>query len=202
MERGHMSFGKPDNNGRSSGKHNGRRGKLLRPPKNMPWVWLQRDLMQSTAWLKQSRNCRLFVDALLLDLMANAGQENGCLKATYDQLNDIGLPRSRVAEAIAEARHLGLVCCMKKGGRYGGTNQPSEYRLTFYAMLSNDGTIHHASNDWKKITPDDVDLWKENKKLKKMVKKHKEEKQFAGPPEWSSPGRQSGLAPTNLKVIK
>jgi len=194
-------FGKPDSRGRSSGKHNGRMGKLMRPPKDIPWAWLQRDLMQSIAWLSQSRNCRLFVDALLLDLMANAGQENGRLKATYDQLAAIGITRSRVSEAIDEAQHLGLVRCLKKGGRYGGTNKPSEYRLTFYPVLS-DSNIQDPTNEWKRINSNDIDLWKENKKLKKLVKKHRKEKQFTGPPEWPSPDRQNGLAPPKMKLVE
>ena len=196
------SFGKVDNVGRSSGKSSGRIGRLMKPPKDVSWVWLRRDLMLSDAWLKQSRICRLFVDALLLDLMANAGQENGRLKATYDQLDDLGLSRSSVSKAIAEAAQLGLACCMKKGGRYGGTNRPSEYRLTFYPMLSDEGVFCHATNDWKRITSKDVMLWKENRKLKRTARQQHREKQKAGPRNKPSPDRTLGLATAKLKVVQ
>ena len=189
-------FGKADSQGRSDGKYNGRIGKLMRPPKDKSWIWITRDLMISDAWLNQSRKCRLFVDALLLDLMANAGQENGRLKATYDQLDILGLSRSSVSKAITEAAHLGLVRCMKKGGRYGGTNKPSEYRLTFYPMLEAGGIVHPATHDWKKVT------LQENTKLRRAVKKHCREKQKAGPENSPSPDPMLGLAPMKLKVVK
>lgn len=82
------SFGKPDSQGRSSGKYNGRIGKLMRPPKDQSWIWITREWMLSDSWLSQSRKCRLFVDALLLDLMANAGQENGRLFSTAKRHED------------------------------------------------------------------------------------------------------------------
>jgi len=201
------SFGNADNKGRSSGKYNGRIGRQMKPPKGHSWVWFTRELMLSDAWLMQSRICRLFIDALLLDLMANAGQENGRLKATYDQLSFLGLNRSSISKAISEAEFLGLMRCMKKGGRYGGTNKPSEYRLTFYPMVIGEGNIQVATNEWKRVSRDDVKLWHENEKHKRLVAKHNREKrarekQFSGADIHTSPGRISGLVQANLKVVK
>ena len=196
------NFGKPDNSGRSSGKRNGRLGAKMRPPNGVPWTWLTKELLYSDAWRLQSLRCRQFIDALLIDHMANAGQENGRLMATYDQLNNRGLARSSVSKAIAEAKHLGLVRCMKKGGRYGGANKPSEYRLTFFVMQTNSVLVYDATNEWKSVTQESVKLWKDHEKLKRKVNKEYKAKQITGPNGRPSPDRTVGLAKANLEVVK
>lgn len=195
-------FGKADNAGRSSGKHNGRRAKFLRPPKDKSWTWYTRELMCSDAWRLQSKRCRMFVDFLAVDHMANAGQENGHLKATYDQLALWGLSRSSVSKAIDEAKVLGLVCCTKQGGRFGGTNRPSEYRLTFYAYLNSDDSYSPPTNDFKKVSQQDIERWRELEQFKTEAKKNIKEKQKAGPKSRSSLGRKDGLASSKLQVVK
>jgi len=133
-------FGKPDETGRSSGKFAGQRGKQLGPPKDQPWIWLTRELLESDAWQSLSINARRLIDFLLLEHMAHAGRENGNLKATYGQLEKFGLTPNRIAAAIAEAENAGLVDCHRGGMRVATT-----YRLTFYPLP--DGTA--PTHRWK-----------------------------------------------------
>ena len=77
------SFGTPDATGRSSGKHSGRCGKLMKPPPGEPWVWHTRELITSDAWRSQSITCRRFIELLELDHMNHAGTENGHLMVQY-----------------------------------------------------------------------------------------------------------------------
>jgi len=133
--------GNPDVTGRSSGKFGGRVGKMMKPPKGQPWVWLTRELLESDAWQSLSINARRFVDFLLLDHMNNAGCENGKLKATYDQLVKFGVTsRRRAAQAISEVEAAGLVDCHRGGMRVATT-----YTLTFYSLP--DGVP--PTNRWK-----------------------------------------------------
>lgn len=153
------SDGKADRKGRSSGKIAGKKNREWRsPPKDEPWTWLTRDLLESDAWRTQSIHCRRLIDFLLLDQMANAGRENGRLMATYDQLVAFGMTRKRISAAIKEAERRGLVR-VQHGGRWNMTNKPSLFRLTFYA----DHTGAPASNDWKRYR----DPQKQNRDTKK-----------------------------------
>ncbi len=151
------AFGKPDATGRSSGKRNGRAGEAHRPPKDEPWVWLTRELLNSPAWRERSINTVRLLDFLLLEHMNHAGTENGNLKATYDQLVAHGLTRSEIRAAIEEAKFLGLIR-LKRGGRWAGTNQPSTYRLTFLA----DRGGNPPTNEWKGRTEDVISAWKQD----------------------------------------
>ena len=59
--------GKPDVTGRSSGRYPGRRGKINKPPKDEPWVWLTKELLESDAWCALSPNGHSLIDFLLLE---------------------------------------------------------------------------------------------------------------------------------------
>lgn len=138
--------GKPDKTGRSSGKIQGKKMREWRnPPKDEPWGWLPRSLMESDAWRGRSVHCARLIDFLMLDYMDNAGLENGRLMATYDQLAAFGISRRKINGAIKEAEQRGLVRA-RHGGRWNMTNRPSLFRLTFYA----DHTGAPASNEWKR----------------------------------------------------
>lgn len=140
------NHGKPDKTGRSSGKIAGKKEREWRgPPKDEPWSWLTRELLESDAWRGQSVHCFRLLTFLLLDHMANSGLENGRLMATYDQLGTFGISRRKINGAITEAEQRGLVK-VDHGGRWNMTNRPSRFRLTFYA----DHRGAPATNDWKR----------------------------------------------------
>ena len=151
VRSGGASFGRPDATGRSSGKAAGKRARPMRPPDGTSWAWVTDELLNSLAWRAQSVNCRKLIDFLMLEHCRHAGQENGNLMATYDQLVDYGLTRNRVAAAIWEAEKLGLIQC-RHGGRYYGSNEPNRYTLTWI------GTLHSpAFNPWKGKNEHDVE---------------------------------------------
>jgi hypothetical protein len=135
-------FGKPNAKGRSSGIYSGRMGKIRRPPEGEPWCWYTQTMLVSPAWRALGLNTRRLIDFLCVEHMNHAGQENGRLRATYNQLETYGLTRELIAPAIAEAEALGFLEVMEKQMRVA-----SKYRLTFYA------THDHKppTNDWKVI---------------------------------------------------
>jgi hypothetical protein len=142
------AFGKPDRTGRSSGKLDRAERKLLGPPGGVPWVWLTRELLASDAWRTMSPHCRRFVDFLLVEHCNHAGRENGRLRATYDQLEQLGLRRKRIRAAINEAVHRGLVEVTMKGGIFGieSKRTTSRYRLTWLGCLN---PQREPTNNWR-----------------------------------------------------
>lgn len=153
------SFGKPNATGRSSGKLSGRAGKLRRPPKGEPWVWMTRELLASPAMRSLSLTGRRLLDYLMIEDMNHAGTKNGALMATHDQLIAFGLSRRLVSEAVRELVFLGLVRAVRGRLTRGGVKAPNLYRLTFYA--DNDGSP--ATNEWKGTTAEAVAVWKSDR---------------------------------------
>jgi len=168
-------FGKPDATGRSSRIRTGKIGKVHRPPKGEPWVWLTRELLSSDAWRGMSINTRRFVDFLCIEHMNHAGTENGALIATHDQLTEYGLSPNCIRDAIDEGTFLGLLRLEFQGGRWGNTNRPSMYRLTFLP----DREDNPPTNEWKRRTKGQIDEWKADKKARRIAR---EKSKAAGKP--------------------
>lgn len=173
-------FGKPDATGRSSGKRTGHSGEAHRPPEGEPWVWLTRELLLSDSWQAMSINTRRFVDFLCAEHMNHAGTENGALVATHEQLANYGLSSNCIRDAIDEAEFLGLVRVEFQGGRWGGTNKPSRYRLTFLP----DRESNLPTNDWRRRTQDQID---ERKQAQRMRRAGKRKRKAAGKPATTVP---------------
>ncbi len=159
------TFGKPDATGRSSGIPPGRRGALMKPPKNEPWVWRTRETTESDAWRCRSINLARLIDFLELEHMNHAGTENGDLIATHNQLVKWGIGKRYVTAAIDEGIYLGLIR-VRRGGRWAGKNDASRYRLTYYA----DKYGNPATNDWKPRTEDEIKVWRQKNSERKKVK--------------------------------
>ena len=167
---GGSSFGKPDATGRSSGKLTGKRlKKLLGPPDDQPWCWLPRELITSPAWQARSITLVRIINALLADHMSHAGQENGNLKATYDQLVASGAGRRFINDAIAEGVFFGLIR-VDPGGRWADSNQPSTYRLTWLYSIP---TNTPATNDWKRVTKEDIKKLREGRRQRTTKKQNR-----------------------------
>ena len=165
-------YGKPNATGRSSGKPNGRIGKLRRPPKGEPWVWLTRELLLSDAYQSLGITARRFIDFLFIEHMSQGGCENGKLTAPYDQLAAFGCSRRLIKSAIQETVEAGLVEVTHQGGRFQGEKIPSRYRITFYHSLAGEP----PTNEWKKLSKEAI--MKQRKKrrarddLKRSYKKN------------------------------
>lgn len=149
--------------------------KALRGPrKGEPWIWFATEMLHSKAWRALGINARRFVEFLVIEHSNHAGQENGALHATYDQLVLFGIPRSEIRGAIEEAEALGFVRTVTHGGRWGGTNTPSIYRLTFYSYLR-EGSL--PTNDWKRIDEKRITAWRAEKRerIAGRLRRHKKQ---------------------------
>jgi hypothetical protein len=162
---------KPNATGRSSGKWTSKDKKKWGAPRDESWCWLTSELLCSLAWRAMGVNTRGLIDFLLVEHMNHAGRENGKLMATYDQLQDFGLTRSELSTAVSEAEYLGLIK-VSRGGRYHGSNQPSIYRLTFYA----DHNGNPPTNDWKGKTEEGIAKWKKARSNEKARTKERRKK--------------------------
>jgi hypothetical protein len=111
-----------------------------RPPKGEAWFWMTRELLLSAAWRELGINGRRFVEFLITDHLAHAGQNNGKIKAPHRDLAQIGVARRFAADAIREAEEHGLVDCIR-----GGMRVATSYALTWLPL--SDGTP--ASNRWR-----------------------------------------------------
>ena len=178
------AFGKPNATGRSSGKFKGRERKLRSPPKNEPWTWLTRELLDSPAWRALSVNGFRLISFLLIEHCNHAGLENGNLVATHKQLRDYGLTGDEIRPAIEEAQFLGFLR-YERGGRWAGTNRPSRFRLTFYA--DREGTP--ATNDWKRLDETRINDWKDRRRTLRAAR----EKRKAAPETRSTVLREVGV---------
>ncbi len=161
------TFGKPDQTGRSSGKRTGRAAKAHRPPEGEPWVWITRELLASPAWRHQSVNTARLIAFLLIEHMNHAGTENGNLKATHEQLRAYGLSANSIRDAIEEAEFIGLIR-FNRGGRWAGSNQPSQFRLTF--QPDRDG--NSPTNEWKRRTEEEIRRWHEGRKARRKCRRN------------------------------
>ncbi|NVJ98792.1 MAG: hypothetical protein HWE25_11600 [Alphaproteobacteria bacterium] len=161
-----MAFGKANNTGRSSNKHNGNRGDALRPPKGQQWIWHTQEMLESPAWQALSIYARQFLGALEIEHMNHAGQANGRLMATYDQLVASGITRNKIRQAIEETEYLGFIEVTRPGGRWANSNQPSMYRLTYFGTIEGQHGFP-PTNEWKKTTVKKIAAWKEILKHKR-----------------------------------
>ena len=156
-------FGKSDATGRSSGKMTAADRKRRGPPQGEPWTWLPRELLASPSWRALSINGHRLMSFLLIEHCNHAGRENGRLMATHDQLRAYGLTGDAIRKAIDECVEFGLIE-HTRGGRWGGTNKPSVFRLTFYA----DAEESPPTNDWKRFTEAHLLEWRKRRSGKRV----------------------------------
>ncbi|WP_281019564.1 hypothetical protein [Minwuia sp. IMCC3077] len=157
------SFGRPDAKGRSSGHRSGRDGKVHRPPRGEPFVWLTRELLSSPSWRARSINTVRLLDFLMIEHMNHAGTLNGRLMATHEQLRDFGLSANAIRPSIEEAEFLGLLR-YTRGGRWAGSNQPSVFRLTFLPADNKSPT-----NEWKQRTKEEIRTWEHERSRRRVA---------------------------------
>ena len=150
-----------------SSKYSSLQKQLYGPPQNKPWVWMTTEMLYSDAWQSMSINCRRLIDFLLIEHRNHAGRENGHLIATYNQLEKFGLTRSKIKLAIREAEFLGFIK-YKRGAFLSEIRKPNRYKLTFFA----DKEGGYPTNDWKKITKDNVQQRHRQLKKQEKIKKN------------------------------
>jgi hypothetical protein len=117
------------------------------PPKG-GWTWITREMLESPAWAAMSRSARLVVDRILLELIGNAGYDNGALQVTYNDFEKYGLGRKSITSAIKEAQALGWIKVTQpgRGGRAGSLRRAHRFALTWLHTATSDPT-----NGWKRF---------------------------------------------------
>ncbi|MBL4886393.1 MAG: hypothetical protein JKY95_17920 [Planctomycetaceae bacterium] len=144
-------------------------------PKDQPFVWFTRSMLESVAFKALSGNAHKTLSRLLIEHMAHAGTENGNLICTYNNFADYGVRRQSIATAVRQLEYMGFIR-VEKGWAYSGEHLPSKYRITW--LPSADGTP--ATNEWKSITSVHVEAFhqraKNNNRLaREQMEKRKEE---------------------------
>ncbi len=120
----------------------------LGPPKEEPWIWFTREMLESPAFRSLSQPAKQCLFRICIENMNHAGRENGALTVTYDDFVAYGVRRSSIAEAIRELEEAGFLADTFRGGlAHGVAKVASRYRLTWLA--DRDG--RKATNDWREF---------------------------------------------------
>jgi hypothetical protein len=139
--------------GQAENPSKGRFRKKNAPPRDEPWIWLTREMLESTAWRALPTAARRIVERVLIEHMAHAGTQNGDLPVTYDDFVAHGTRRSSIKAAISIAERLGWVDVVIPGVRgHGVARRATTYGLTWLPRA--DWTP--ASNRWRRITDADA----------------------------------------------
>src|SRR5258708_2059621 len=80
-----------------------------------PFTPLKLELLQSKAWRSMSINMRRVIDLLMTEHMLHGGWQNGQLITTYDQMQDHGIGRAYIADAISGLEDRGLIAIVDLG---------------------------------------------------------------------------------------
>jgi hypothetical protein len=91
------------------------------------------------------------LDFLLIEHMNHAGKENGNLKATYEQLEQFGVRKNSIGDALAELYDVGLVDTVK-----GPRQVATRYELTFFSARAAEPTNRwrfYRGQPMRRLTP-------------------------------------------------
>lgn len=150
--------------GRAPRKHDkkGRSGEAIDKrsrPKNQPrecdvdqWAWLPLELMDSPAWAALSPNAVRLVHRLMVEHVHQGGTENGRLICTHADFIRYGCTAAAIREGIEEAHAFGIIRLTRQGGKWGGTNRPNMYRLTWLGWWDDEGVGRDPTNEWRGVT--------------------------------------------------
>jgi hypothetical protein len=134
----------PINAIRKDAAGNQRWRKMNRP--RGPFVWFEREFLESEAWRRMTLAARSVVDRLCIEHMSHGGTQNGTLIVTYNDFELYGIRRRSIPEAIRLAKYLGFIDITSQGHpSYGIARRPSTYGLTWLPRC--DGTP--AANRWR-----------------------------------------------------
>ena len=147
-----MTGRKHDATGRSTGRiASSRVRKLNAPPKDQPWIWLTREMVESPAWRVLTHPALKVVMRVALEHMSHGGVCNGALPITYDDFTAYGVRRSSIRKGIAEAIALGFVDRIREGRKAwgGGRGAPAEYRLAWVPMAAGTADSTTTNDRWR-----------------------------------------------------
>lgn len=143
------------------------KGRQTRQPKNKrnavwkpepPFICHTRELKKSPAWRSLGPQTRELLEFLEVEHMDHGGACNGDLLAPYDQLEQWGLRRRAIRQAIDEAVAFNLLRVTYHGY---STRKPSRFRLTYVPYYDEEGVGCAPSNEWRNTTWDSVARYRE-----------------------------------------
>ena len=108
---------------------------------NESFIQLETKLLYSPAWKSLSITARRVLDFLMVEHCEHGGHENGRLKAPYDQL-----------------------------GKHNGSNQPSNYTLTFVYTKGKTGISFWATNDWERVDAEKIHEYKKDRREQRKAR--------------------------------
>jgi len=108
-------------------------------------------LVTSEAWKQRGKdvNVARLIDFLETEHLQHAGQANGNLGATYDQLEAFGIQRKNIKGAIAKAHGLGLAIPKASRDPATGRLTITRFRLTYLAFHEN-GYWQAPLDEWRR----------------------------------------------------
>jgi hypothetical protein len=143
--------------------------KSVRPGES--FIQLETKLLYSPAWKSLSITARRVLDFLMVEHCEHGGHENGRLKAPYDQLvAKGGCSKNLIPDAIRELEMVRLIK-VKRGGKHNGSNQPSNYTLTFVYTKGKIGISFSATNDWERVDAEKIHEYKKDRREQRKARK-------------------------------
>lgn len=174
--------------GRSTSQHGGamkRFGKI-----EDPFAPLTLPLLESEAWKSLSANGYRFISRLMLEHIHHGGYENGRLVVTYKQLEEYGLSRNCIRDAITECEVFGLVETVEVGGMDRNIRKPSKYRITFLFTESAKPT-----DEWRRVTAQKIQAFRDRQRKDRLSKKRRRKSDGAT-------RKVAGSTPPDLRVVR
>lgn len=159
--------------------------KHTKPPDDEgSWHGITSELMGCEAFRSLSINAFKALFTILCEHVDHGLSENGNLHVSHKAFITYGVSSDSVADAIEELTFKGLIRVLKGRGGFG-TAHPNIFRLTF----TGDHNGAPATNEWKSVDAEKIDLWKD--KRKEFAEKRKKK---ANIPKNSPLGNLQGLA--------
>ena len=128
--------------------------KLNGPPEGKPWVWLTKELLESTAFMSLSGHAMKALFRILIEHASHGGRENGRLPVTARDLIAYGLNWRRYQGAIRELEDVGLIRITVPGRRVCGPDKGAapHYALTWLPIIEPEN-LTPPTNSWKAARP-------------------------------------------------
>ena len=112
--------------------------------------WVPHPAKLLRALRELSLTARRILDTLEIENCRHSGRENGQLVCTYNDLENSGIDRTCIREALDELIAAGLIEIPRLGRRaYADLRCHSLYRLTYLHAFKN-GQWAHPTHEWKK----------------------------------------------------
>src|SRR5262249_55380992 len=119
------------------------------PPDGASWIWWTKEMYESFACRELMQHDAAFslVHRVVLEYLRHGGEENGRLKGTFNDLEEWGISRARIGDAIAIADALGFIKRVKRGrASWEDRRESGEFAITWQSIGSDLPT-----NDWRRI---------------------------------------------------